>query len=222
MTGYGKEHGLMALHGETGQILTIYKNYFWGGWQRSMSFSDGTLVAAGRIVRLRSGSVDPIVLFGGQNTLAMSQGKLYGVGGSIQKADYRSAAKEYTVPVEDASKAGLSRHMSDNTLALWDDKLYFGNRQGYLYCNDAMTGKNIWRTKLSSRTRCAPTMSTVNGSDTARVYIGCDDGALQALDASTGKILWTFMTGGRIWLDAWVYENRLYVVSDDGKFYALE
>jgi len=85
-----------------------------------------------------------------------------------------------------------------------------------------MTGNRIWRTKLSARTRCAPTISTVHGTETARVYIGCDDGALQALDATTGEVLWTFKTGDRIWIDAWVYENRLYVVSDDGNFYALE
>ena len=220
----GNEGGLMAIHGETGQVLTIYKNEFVAAFRRSMSFADGTLMAGQGLVRLRSGSMDRVVLFSvrGANTQVMSKGKMYAVGRNIQKADYRSVKKDYDVPIEPGEPGTSSKYWSDNTLALWEDKLYFGNRAGYFYCCDAMTGKRLWRTKLSTRTRCAPTMSTIHGTETARVYIGCDDGALQALDATTGKLLWTFKTGDRIWLDAWVYEDSLYVASDDGNVYALE
>ena len=83
MTGYGEDSGLMAVHAETGQVLTIYRNYFWGGWQRSMSFADGTLLATGRLVDLRSGSIrgEKTAGMGGMNTAAMVDGRIYTVGG---------------------------------------------------------------------------------------------------------------------------------------------
>jgi len=83
---------------------------------------------------------------------------------------------------------------------IWDEKLFFGIREGNLYCADALTGKRIWKKKLSSRTRCAPVVSTANiKAEQAVVYIGCDDGTLHAVDAVSGNELWTHKTDGMIW-----------------------
>jgi len=227
MTGYGKDSGLMAVHAETGQILTIYRNYFWGGWQRSMSFADGTLLAAGRLVDMRSGSIIGETA-GGMNTSVMYDGRVYAVGGwsgrpsAIKAADYRAAAEIYTVQIESADTKYNRTGTTDNALAVWRDRLYFGTRQGYLYCADAMTGRRIWKTKLGARTRCAPSVSTVQGSEQASVYIGCDDGSVWAVNAVTGEKLWSYKTGGMIWMDPWIAEGVLYVASDDGYLYALE
>jgi len=126
------------------------------------------------------------------------------------------------VPIEKGDTRAVRNGSADNTLAFWDDKLYFGTRQGNLYCRDAMNGSNIWKTKLSSQTRCAAAVSTLNAeSDDAVVYIGCDDGNLMAIDAVTGDELWRYKTGDMIWLDPWVAEGVVYVASDDGHLYAL-
>ena len=226
IVGYGEDSGLMAVHGETGQVITIYRNYFWGGWQRSMSYADGTLIAAGRLVDMRSGSIRGTVC-GGMNTSVMCDGRVYAVGGwsgvpsSIKAADYRAATEIYSVKIESGDTRHVRKGTSENTLAVWSDRLYFGTRQGYLYCCDAMTGKRLWKTKLGSRTRCAPSISTVHGSEEAIVYIGCDDGTLWAVDASVGEKLWNYKTGGMIWMDPWIDEGVVYVASDDGCLYAL-
>ena len=230
MTGYGEDSGLMAVHAETGQVLTIYRNYVWGGWQRSMSFADGTRLATGRLVDLRSGSIrgEKTAGMGGMNTAAMVDGRIYTVGGwsgrpsSIKAADFRAGSNIYTVPIESGDSQDVRNGTSDNTVAVWDDKLYYGTRQGNLYCADAQTGSRIWKTNLGSRTQCAPSISTVLNSDKAIVYIGCDDGNVWAVDAASGKKLWSYKTDGRVWLDPWVDEGVLYVASDDGYLYALE
>ncbi len=227
MTGYGEDCGLLAVHGETGQVLTIYRNYFWGGWQRSMSFADGTLLAAGRLVDMRSGSIRGTTT-GGMNTAAMYEGKVYAVGGwsgepsSVKAADYRAAAEVYEVKIESTDTRDDRQGTSDNTLAVWSDRLYFGTRQGNLYCCDAMTGKRLWKTQLGARTRCAPSMSTVHGSEDAVVYIGCDDGNVWAVDAVMGEKLWSYKTDGMVWMDPWIDGDVLYVASDDGYLYALQ
>jgi formylglycine-generating enzyme required for sulfatase activity len=232
ITGYGKDTGLLAIHGETGQALTFYRNFFWGGWQRSISFADGCMISAGRIVDMRSGSVEDQAAKthagGGMNTTAVIDGKMYSVGGwagvpsAVKAADYRTANRLYIVPIEKGDSLAVQNGTSDNTLAVWNDQLYFGTRQGNLYSCSALTGKRLWKTDLGSRTRCAPSISTVLNSESAVVYIGCDDGNLWGVDAVTGKKLWNFKTGGRIWLDPWIADGVLYVASDDGYLYALE
>lgn len=228
--GYGQDSGLMAVHGNTGQILTIYRGI--EGGQASMSFADGKLLIGQRLVDLRSGSArggaNEGGNYGGNNTTVMCEGRTYAVGGwegfisSIRVSDYRSGQKLYSVPIEKGDTRDIRTGTADNTLALWNDRLYFGTRQGNLYCCDALTGKRLWKTSIDSQTRAAPIVSTLHGAEDATVYIGCDDGTLRALDAITGKTLWTFATGGMIWLDAWIAEGALYVASDDGYLYALE
>ncbi|HHH76292.1 MAG TPA: hypothetical protein ENL03_04640, partial [Phycisphaerae bacterium] len=229
--GWGRDVGLMAVHGETGQILTIYRGI--GGGKSSMSFAEGMLMVGQRLVNMRSGSAYGGAgeggNFGGNNCTAMVDGRTYAVGGwegfvsSVRVSDYRSGKKIYCVPIEKGDSRAIRNGSTDNTLAVWDDKLYFGTRQGNLYCRDAMNGQTLWKTKLSSPTRCAPIVSTANTkSEDAVVYIGCDDGMFWAVDAVSGKALWSFETGGMIWADPWIDEGVVYVASDDGYLYALE
>jgi formylglycine-generating enzyme required for sulfatase activity/outer membrane protein assembly factor BamB len=229
--GYGRDSGLMAVHGETGQVLTIYRGI--DGSKASMSFADGQLLVGQRLINMRSGSGRGGAReggnYGGNNTTAMYKGRTYAVGGwegfvsSIRVSDYRSVMKIYSVPIEKTDSRDVRTGSADNTLAVWNDMLYFGTRQGNLYCRDAMTGRPIWKTKLSGPTRNAAVVSTVdNNSEQAVVYIGCDDGNVWALDAITGDRLWSFKTGGMVWVDLWVLEGVIFVASDDGYLYALE
>jgi serine/threonine protein kinase len=224
----GMDHcSVMAVHGETGQVLSVYRSVAPGS--ASMSLAENRLLVGTRLINMRTGFLQGGTdLCSGSNTTAMYEGRAYAVGdrsGSVSMitaSDYRRARKLYSVPIARGDTETIRNGPVDNTLALWSDKLYFGNRQGNLYCHNAMTGSRIWLTKLSSATRCAPSISTVIDSRDAVLYIGCDDGVVQAVDAVTGEKLWTFKTGGTIWVDPWVYEGVVFVASDDGYLYALE
>jgi outer membrane protein assembly factor BamB len=159
----------------------------------------------------------------------MLDGKMYCVGGwegrvsAVQASDYRSATRLYAVPIEKGDSQAVRNGSADNTLAVWSDRLYFGTRQGNLYCRDSATGQTIWKTELGAPTRCAAAVSTVHSTaKEAVVYIGCDDGNVWAVDAVSGEKLWGYKTGGMVWTDPWVAEGVLYVASDDGYLYALE
>ncbi len=229
ITGYGKDNGLMAVHQETGMLLTIYRGI--RPVKTSMSFAEGTLLVGQKLLDMRSASVKGGANqggnYGGNNTTALYKGNMYAVGGwegmvsAIKSSNYRSASKIYSVNIEPEDTINIRNGTADNTLSIWDDKLYFGTRQGYLYSCETSTGKRLWKTKLPAKTAAASIISTTNNSKTAVVYIGCDNGSVCAIDATTGSILWEFKTGSRVWLDAWISEGVLYVASDDGYLYAL-
>ena len=53
-------------------------------------------------------------------------------------------------------------------------------------------------------------------------YFGSSaDNKVYALDVGTGKVRWTYFTGGPVRLAPTVWENRVYVGSDDGHVYCL-
>ncbi len=228
LTGYGDESGLIAVHEKTGQLLTLYSNYFWGGWQRSMNFADGTLLAAGKLVDLRSGSIRGETS-AGKNTSVIDDGRVYAVGGAamwtpkIKVSDYRSGKEIYTVELNDENTKYNRVAITENTLALWKDNMYIGTSQGELYCNDTADGTNKWKAPLPTSTVAAPIVATEShASNKAVVYIGCEDGSVCAIDGVTGTVLWTWQAGGRVWMDIWAEEGVLYVASDDGTLTCLK
>ncbi|MEX0818552.1 MAG: PQQ-binding-like beta-propeller repeat protein, partial [Pirellulaceae bacterium] len=56
-----------------------------------------------------------------------------------------------------------------------------------------------------------------------RVYFGSSvDGQVYSLDAATGELQWSFPTDGPIRFAPVAWQDRLYVVSDDGYLYCLK
>jgi outer membrane protein assembly factor BamB len=230
ISSYTQEGGLLAIHGETGQVLNVYRNTFFGAWQ-SFAFAEGNLLmanhVAGSMLDLRTGarrSFGSSSWHSGHNTPVLCDGKAYLIGAGFGAADYRSGKPLYYFPIEGTSfkseETNLNR--SENTLALWNDMAFFGNLTGHAYAYDAPTGKRLWRADLGSRVRSAPSISTASPeSDQAVVYIGCDDGKLWALDALDGNKLWSLETGARITADAWIADGVVYVANHDGKLIAL-
>ncbi len=225
---HGSGGGLMAVHGENGMVLTIYRNWFWGAYN-TMAFGEGTLVAANhagcRRVDLRSGSRSGLggPTLSGFNTPVIHDGRVYTVGGTFNIMDYRSGGRHVKLPLEPENvRQGKEDVASENTLALWNETCYFGSMRGDLYAHDALKGNRLWKTKLGDRIRCAPSISTVVGSDEAIVYVGCDDGHLHAVDAVNGKKMWSCDVGTPIIPDPWIEEGTVYVSGQDGYVYALE
>ncbi len=95
-----------------------------------------------------------------------------------------------------------------------DDKVYFGSSwyEGF-HCLNATTGNEIWvHDPTTLYSGCTPAI--VNG----KVYVGSDPGVFYCLDADTGDEIWDYAVGG-IWASPSVYNNKVYVASD--QFYCL-
>ena len=224
---YTEEGGFLALHGETGQVLNIYRNDMWGAWQ-TWAFAEGRLIMTNHVgtslLDLRSGARRSTPNTGPNHNIPVVQdGRVYTVGSRLTAVDYRAGSHVYCFPIEGKgnSEEALAA-WSENTLALWNDALYFGNRLGYLYAHDAMTGNRLWKTKLAGRTRSAPSIATESAqAQEAVVYIGCADGTVWAVEATTGEELWSYKTGGIVRAAPWIDEGIVYIASDDGCLYAL-
>ncbi len=226
------EGGFIALHGETGQILNIYRNYMWGAWQ-TWAFAEGNVIMCNHVgvslLNLKTGARrgTPNIM-PNHNTPVVHEGILYTAGGNIAAVDYRSGAKLYLKSLEgtdDTVGFNESRPAScENSLALWNDTMYFGSRNGYLYANNAKTGALRWKVKLADRIRSAPSISTPShDAKKAIVYVGTDDGTLWALDAASGKQLWSFKAeDDRLRTDPWIEDGVVYFGSDGGYLYAVE
>ncbi len=229
------EGGIMAIHGETGQLLNIYKNQPWGPYQ-TWAFAEGNLLmsnhVAGSRIDLKSGSKS---FYGSSswhsnyNVPVVYDGNIYLIGLALGKADYRSGKPRYHLPIigDKINVYGGSIEqragMSDNTLAVWQDKAYFGSRNGHLYCRATEDGSRIWEQNLGIRIRCAPIIcSDVSQSQEAVVYCAHGDGGIFAHNANTGALLWSYDLGAEVEADLWTADGRLFVADMQGVLHALE
>jgi outer membrane protein assembly factor BamB len=72
-------------------------------------------------------------------------------------------------------------------------QIYFGSRDGYIYCIGRKTGQLRWKTFMHSPVVASPAIAKCSDCDaTAAVYALSTAGRLCCLDPATGKELWTF------------------------------
>jgi len=223
-----EEGGFLAIHGETGQVLNVYRNDMWGAWQ-TWAFAEGNVIMTNHvgpsILNLRTGARRGTPnLWPNYNIPIVQDGKIYTCGVSLAATDYRAGARIYQRHIEGDDWRGTktTAAATENAMALWNDTVYFGNRLGYLYAHDALTGGRKWKLKLGERIRSAPSISTPDtDADQATVYVGCDDGRIWAVDATTQEKLWNYPTGAIVRSDPWIADGVVYFGSDDGYLYAL-
>jgi outer membrane protein assembly factor BamB len=108
---------------------------------------------------------------------------------------------------------------SSPTVAL--GKVYFGCRDGNLYCLDAETGEEVWVFRAGAGIGSSPAFFDGN------VFVGSYDGKFWSIDAVSGKKNWEFRAGGKIVSSPCVnsgrvlfgcYDRNLYCLSErDGK-----
>ncbi len=231
IASYTQDGGIVALHGETGQVLNVYRNHTYGGWE-TWGFAEGNLVMAVKgisLLNLKTGARLTTPNIGANhNTPMIHNGVIYSVGTDVSAVDYRSNTRLYQKTLKGTGDRLMSNSssltVSENSSAFWNDTIYFGSRDGFLYASEAATGEQKWSVKLADRIRSAPSISTESyDSQEAIVYIGTDDGHLWALDATTGEKLWNFKAGNdRICTDPWIEDGIVYFGSDDGYLYAIE
>ena len=113
----------------------------------------------------------------------------------------------------------------NTTIAVADNRAYFGSRDGFLYCLDANLGKLIWKYLVGESVLSSP---SVVGN---RVYFGANDGLVYCLETSTGEVVWNFDIGGVVFLmdieggvisSPAIYDGKVYVGSSDMNFYCFE
>ncbi len=111
-----------------------------------------------------------------------------------------------------------------STPALVNNKLFFGSGDGYLYCINATSGKEIWKFNSSSPVHSSP--EYFNG----RVYFTNLEGNLFCLNGNDGKSAWKQFLGKDLsykWgFDYYtsspsVYKNNIIAGGGNGNLYLL-
>lgn len=100
-------------------------------------------------------------------------------------------------------------------LTVAQDKLFFGDSDGYVYALDAATGDKLWEFKTGDKIWATP---TVIGD---MVLIGSFDKKLYALDIDDGSEVWNFKTEGAVISTPLVENGTVYIGSFDKHLYAV-
>jgi outer membrane protein assembly factor BamB len=97
-------------------------------------------------------------------------------------------------------------------------------RPGLVVALNRHTGAVYWKTDLKYPVLASPivvhgTVAPTVAGDV--VLVGTEDGVVFGLQAHTGEVLWDFKTPGKITGSPIVVRDTMYVVSHDGKLYAV-
>jgi parallel beta-helix repeat protein len=94
--------------------------------------------------------------------------------------------------------------------------IYFGSRDGSLYCYDDISRKKIW--SYDTHARIEYSSPLIAGS---LVYIGDCNGVLHAVDKDTGKGVWTFRGEGGIYSSPRLAGGKVVYSDNSGMVYWL-
>jgi outer membrane protein assembly factor BamB len=113
---------------------------------------------------------------------------------------------------------GFDRRAITSSPVVKDNSVIFGARDGFLYCLDAVTGKENWKMDHN----VSWVISTVAIKDTM-VVTGTSDGRfVQAVHLSTGKEIWRFRTPLAVWASPLIIGKYVYAGSFDGQLYGID
>ena len=111
-----------------------------------------------------------------------------------------------------------------STCAVADDHVYAPALEGYLYCLDRETGREIWKYRTIANPdpkKFAPGFKAAPLVTDKAVYVGDEDGILHAVDRITGRKQWTFASEAEIAGGVAVYGTDLLLASHDSQLYCL-
>ncbi len=69
-------------------------------------------------------------------------------------------------------------------------------QQGEVFTFSALTGRLIWKKKVSSSRVSSPSLLTVDG--TPMTFVAAEEGVVHGLDSRTGQTMWTHISDGKI------------------------
>jgi outer membrane protein assembly factor BamB len=97
------------------------------------------------------------------------------------------------------------------------DRVYFGSSDHNIYCLDAVTGKELWKTEFGNAVFSGPAIA--NG----KVYVGCHDLYVHCLNAENGEQIWLSpKTNYHGIYSPSVINSRVYFGSSDHNIYCLD
>ena len=103
----------------------------------------------------------------------------------------------------------------ESSPAVAGGKVFFGSKDGSVYCLDAVTGVDRWVFPTGRDISSSPLYAD------GKIYIGSGDKKLYCINAEYGMEQWNFTTGGGIVRSPKLYNEKLYFGSNDGKIYSI-
>ncbi len=112
---------------------------------------------------------------------------------------------------------GFDRRAIISSPVITQNKILVGCRDGFLYAVNKETGKEDWRMDH----HVSWVISTVAVKDSI-VVTGTSDGRfVQAVNLNTGNEIWKFKTVSIVWSSPLIFNNDVYIGSQEGILYCL-
>ncbi|MCX5799779.1 MAG: PQQ-binding-like beta-propeller repeat protein [Candidatus Eisenbacteria bacterium] len=99
--------------------------------------------------------------------------------------------------------------------AVNDGRVYFGCRDGRLYCLDAGSGEEAWKFTAGAGIGASPAVSG------GRVFVGAYNGSFWCIDARSGQKVWEFKAGAKIVSSPCVASGSVLFGSHDRNLYCV-
>lgn len=113
---------------------------------------------------------------------------------------------------------GFDRRAIISSPTIINDKIIFGCRDGFFYCLNKATGKELWHVNHE----VSWIISTIAVKDTFAVTGTSDGKFVQAVSLNTGKEIWKFKTISVVWSSPLIDNNKVYVTTNEGELYCLD
>jgi outer membrane protein assembly factor BamB len=161
------------------------------------------------IVRSTPAVKDKLVFFGD------TEGILYAVDFKSGKEIWRFKSVGNSLENEDF---GFDRRSIISSPTIADNKVIFGCRDGFFYAVSMANGKELWHVDH----KVSWVISSIAVKDTIAVTGTSDGRFVQAVSTNTGKELWKFKTLSIVWSSPVIYNNQVYIGSQEGVLYCLD
>jgi len=113
---------------------------------------------------------------------------------------------------------GFDRRAIISSPTIANDKVIFGCRDGFFYAVNINTGKEIWHVDH----QVSWVISSIAVKDSIAVTGTSDGRFVQAVNVNTGQEIWKFRTVSIVWSSPVIYNNKVYIGSQEGVLYCLD
>jgi outer membrane protein assembly factor BamB len=103
----------------------------------------------------------------------------------------------------------------ESSPVFYNNRLYFGSDDYFVYCLDSKTGLEKWKYETGNQVRSSIAIAG------QRIFIGSQDYHMYCLNAISGEFIWKYKANGAIDSSPLIVGNVLYFGSYDGVLYAL-
>jgi outer membrane protein assembly factor BamB len=128
----------------------------------------------------------------------------------------RSGTTDYEIP---GMGKELWKFETENAIEsspiFYNNKIYFGSNDYFVYCLEATTGELVWKYETGSNVRSTPAIAN------KRLYIGSNDYHLYCLNVLSGELIWKYKSKGIIDSSPLIVGNHVVFGSLDGGVYSL-